>query len=378
MENATELIQTWWLVPPSRGSSPRPARRDALARLDRLGGELDRCESGAERTKAFLHAVRDSLEADAAFVWSASAGEPFRLVGNRDLPAGWCGDLVRDLLEQSPGTDSQLLRAAVRGLRVGGEAPATVAMVRLSRTYQSWAVALGFDPSRRFVSADVNALAVACRLLRAHRQQAALQGRLTETIQGLFRGFVTAIDAKDGYTRGHSERVARLAVRLGQQLRLPADVLSDLWLAGLIHNIGYAGVPDTVLRRPGPLAPGEAVALRGHTVLGDRVVAGLPSLRHLRPGVRSHHERYDGAGYPDGLAGEQIPLLARVIAVADAYDAMRSDRPHRLALPLAQVVEEFVAGAGSQWDPRVVTACLACRAELDALRAQALPAEGAL
>jgi HD-GYP domain-containing protein (c-di-GMP phosphodiesterase class II) len=158
-----------------------------------------------------------------------------------------------------------------------------------------------------------------------------------------------------------------MAARLGQQMGLPEPVLSDLFLAGLLHDIGTIGLRETVLQKPGRLTIEEMAHIQEHPVIGDQLLADLRPLQHLRPGVRHHHERHDGKGYPDGLAGEQIPLLARILAVAEACDAMLSNRPYRPALTPANVETALVEGAGTQWDPEVVAYFLACRHDVFAL-----------
>src|SRR5439155_8767642 len=151
------------------------------------------------------------------------------------------------------------------------------------------------------------------------------------------------------------------------QLDMPQAVQSDLYLAGLLHDVGKIGIRDDVLQKPGRLTAEETAHIQEHPVIGDRLVCHIKPLQHLRPGVRNHHERWDGRGYPDGLAGEDIPLQARILAVADSCDAMMSARPYRSALPPVRIDAIMLEGAGSQWDPRVVEAFLACRHELYAI-----------
>ena len=197
-----------------------------------------------------------------------------------------------------------------------------------------------------------------------HRQQTHVYDRLKESLLGMVRCLTAAIDAKDPYTRGHSERVARIAVRLGQQLELAPEVCSDLYLAGLLHDIGKIGIRDAVLQKPGKLTAEEFAHICEHPVIGDRLVANIPALEHLRPGVRHHHERYDGQGYPDRLLGEGIPLQARILAVADSCDALMAARPYRSAVPPQRIDAILADGAGTQWDAAVVEAFLLCRQEL--------------
>jgi HD superfamily phosphodiesterase len=191
---------------------------------------------------------------------------------------------------------------------------------------------------------------------------------LKELMVGLARSLTATVDAKDSHTFGHSERVARIALELGREMGLQEDELSDLYLAGLLHDVGKIGVRDEVLLKPGPLTEEEYDHVKQHVVVGYRILAELHPLRNLLPAVLHHHERYDGAGYPQGLAGENIPLLARILAVADAYDAMGARRSYRAALSPKEVEEALKSGAGTQWDRRVVEAYFRCRDNIQLIR----------
>jgi HD-GYP domain-containing protein (c-di-GMP phosphodiesterase class II) len=191
---------------------------------------------------------------------------------------------------------------------------------------------------------------------------------LRELVVGMARALTAALDAKDTYTYGHSERVARVGVELGKTLGLSADTLHDIYLAGLLHDVGYIGVPDAVLAKPGPLTPDEFEQVKKHVRIGYNILADLRPIRALLPGILHHHERWDGGGYPSGLAGDKIPLLARILAVADSFDAMSAERPYRPALAAAAVEQALRDGAGSQWDPQVVEAFLKCKQKVQAIR----------
>jgi HD-GYP domain-containing protein (c-di-GMP phosphodiesterase class II) len=145
---------------------------------------------------------------------------------------------------------------------------------------------------------------------------------------------------------------------------LPGPALSDLYLAGLLHDIGKIGIRDEVLQTPGPLTAEEFAHIQEHVQIGDRLITNVKSLQHLRSGVRNHHERWDGKGYPDRLAGEAVPLQARILAVADSCDAMMAARPYRPGMAPERIDEVMRQGAGSQWDPRIIEQFLACREEL--------------
>jgi diguanylate cyclase (GGDEF)-like protein/putative nucleotidyltransferase with HDIG domain len=166
-----------------------------------------------------------------------------------------------------------------------------------------------------------------------------------------------ALDARDHYTRGHSENVTRLSLAIASVLGIPKDELARVKVAGLLHDIGKIGIPDRVLLKRGPLSPEEWELVRSHPLVGADILAKAPMLLEVIPIVLSHHERYDGTGYPGAVAGEEIPLAARILAVADAYDAMTSQRPYREALSEEQALAELLAHAGSQFDPEIARAC---------------------
>jgi HD-GYP domain-containing protein (c-di-GMP phosphodiesterase class II) len=219
-----------------------------------------------------------------------------------------------------------------------------------------------------FRKADAAVLMPFASLLSLQARSARRIQDLRELLVGLTRSLTAAIDAKDSYTYGHSERVARVGVELGRQMGLSEDDLSDVYLAGLLHDIGKIGIPDSILTKPGKLTTEEFEHLKQHPVIGYNILKDLGPLNNLLPGVLYHHERYDGKGYPEGLSGKAIPLLARVLAVADAYDAMSTSRPYRPAMAAAEVEAQLQHGAGTQWDRRVIEAFLRARQEIHLVR----------
>ncbi len=196
---------------------------------------------------------------------------------------------------------------------------------------------------------------------------AALERGYLDTIRSL----AAAVDAKDPYTRGHAERVAALAADVGREMRLPPEAQKALEYGGILHDIGKIGIPDELLTRRGALGPGEMELIRAHPRIGAEIVAGVEFLRDAIPAIRSHHERWDGTGYPDGLAGETIPLVARIVNIADTWDACTSNRPYQDAIPEELVVAILAGLRGSQTDPAVHDALIAVLA-----RRGALPAAG--
>ena len=159
------------------------------------------------------------------------------------------------------------------------------------------------------------------------------------------------IDAKDPYTGGHSRRVALLAVSVADELGLPGEVKSSLWASGYLHDLGKLAVPLRVLAKEGRLTPEEFDYIKAHPEDGADILDGIPTLQHLTDGVRYHHERWDGKGYPVGLSGEDIPLVAQIMAVCDAYDAMTSKRAYRESLGSAHALDEVARERGVQFGP---------------------------
>jgi HD-GYP domain-containing protein (c-di-GMP phosphodiesterase class II) len=168
-----------------------------------------------------------------------------------------------------------------------------------------------------------------------------------------------SVSERDPALGGHMRAVARLAILVARRLGLDEAEVAVVAAAAELHDVGKMAVPDAVLRKPGPLDGDEWRLVRRHTLAGERILRAAPGLQHVAPVVRASHERWDGSGYPDGLAGEHIPLAARIVAACDAYDAMRTDRPHRAALPAGATIAELRRGAGTEFDPAVVEAVIA-------------------
>jgi putative two-component system response regulator len=178
-----------------------------------------------------------------------------------------------------------------------------------------------------------------------------------ESAEAILKSLALTIDARDPYTDGHCERLSKLAVALGRSLGLSKDELSALDRGGYLHDIGKIGIPDAVLLKPTRLTAAEFELIKQHTVIGDRLCGELRSLRLVRQIVRHHHEALDGSGYPDGLSGDQVPLLAQIVGIVDLYDAVTSSRPYRDALPPDYAYAELRSEcAKGRRDPRLVEA----------------------
>ena len=185
-----------------------------------------------------------------------------------------------------------------------------------------------------------------------------------ETEQVVF-DLAAAAEAKDAFTENHPQRVANLACLIGTRLGLQESELVALFRGALVHDIGKMEVPAAILLKPGPLNAEEERLMRAHPVIGESIVRRLSSTADLLTIVRHHHERFDGGGYPDGLSGHRIPLLARIVSVCDAYDALASDRPYRARRNSEEAIETLMRGAGQQWDRELVSILLS---ELPAIR----------
>jgi putative two-component system response regulator len=211
------------------------------------------------------------------------------------------------------------------------------------------ALAWGADD---FVTRPVQRIELVARVRSAPRLKS-VYSTLESADQVIF-ALAAAVEAKDALTHRHTQRVAEAARGLGGRLGLPQASLDSLYRGGMIHDIGKIGVSESILLKPGPLNTQERRRMQAHPIIGENIIAPLQSGASLVPIVRHHHERFDGRGYPDGLSGDEIPLLARIVSVCDAYDSIVSDRPYRAGLGRGEATEILRQGAGSQWDPELV------------------------
>lgn len=257
----------------------------------------------------------------------------------------WSTPLIRN--QTSDGT----LAAAFPGLR-----SFLAASIRTGDVCRGWIVSCNALAGPGFGPIDAKLLGSIATVLATHLNNIQLYCENDDLLLGFVKSLVSMLDARDPYTRGHSERVALVARQLGRGLGLSDEELELIYVSGLLHDIGKLGIDDQLLRKPAPLTREEFRAVQQHPVLGCQILGPLRKLKGVLPGVRSHHEFWNGTGYPDGLQGEQIPLVARIIAVADAFDAITSDRPYRAGMSLESLEQIFREGDGRQWDPRVIAA----------------------
>jgi diguanylate cyclase (GGDEF)-like protein/PAS domain S-box-containing protein len=362
--------------PASRDGS----RLDAAARLVESmaggpAGQRDAPADADESVRRILDSAREQLGMDLAFVSEfvgeeqvvrsvqGSGGPPALQAGARlRLDQTYCqrvvtGELsgvVTDARNDPRVNALPITRAADIGSYVG-------VPVRFSdgRLYGTLCCA-SRAPSPMLAERDASLMRVLARLVgdrlehMAHEAQSRRMELEVESVGAL----LSALDARDSYTSEHSSIVVSLSRLVGQEIGVSGDGLTELEQAARLHDIGKLGVPDSILQKAGPLTDAEWVVMREHPRIGAEIVSSIAALAHLAPLVRAEHERWDGTGYPDRLAGEAIPLASRIVLACDAYHAMTSDRPYRDAMPLDEARMELERHAGAQFDPAVVDALL--------------------
>jgi putative nucleotidyltransferase with HDIG domain len=368
---------------------------EAVLRLDHVIRRLRIHKEASKNHRRILQSAHELLAVQ-TLVWVPHNPEEPVVVQGEPLLSSWDFRQLSHRLAQAPEMQSSglVLSNQVKSTSWGGRYPQIVNLMALRVNEQGslgWIIAVNKEEPRsgltsnetkqakcpevptqfgfvHFRRSDAALLTPFVALVDLYARSSARYRDLQELLVGLARSLTSAIDAKDSYTYGHSERVARIAMELGRAVGLQEEELSDVFLAGLLHDIGKIGVRDAILSKVEPLTAEEFEHIKQHVTIGYSILQNLKPIAHLLPGVRNHHERYDGKGYPDGLAGEAIPLLARILAVADSYDAMTTNRPYREALPLPKVEEILKQGAGTQWDKRVIDAFLSCRQKIHGIR----------
>jgi HD-GYP domain-containing protein (c-di-GMP phosphodiesterase class II) len=315
-----------------------------------------------DQIKRALEAIREASGADVVYWHNEATGESLSTNHRQSLSLDRCQAVVERLVaKRSADRSSIIWHSPSKTTGAPHGQPYSAAAVRLHRSQPGWIMALSSQRSRPLDRCTVRLIGLACALLQKEWKHHRMCAESKESLLGLVHCLAAVIDAKDAYTAGHSERVSRIAVRIARRLNLPDEAISDVHLAGLLHDVGKIGIRDDKLLKPGKLTPEERAHLRTHVLIGDQIISTIKAFARLRPAVRGHHERFDGKGYPDGLAGEQIPILARILAVADACDAMMSARRYRDALAPPHIDAILREKSGTQWDPKVVEALMACR-----------------
>lgn len=328
--------------------------------------EIGRSMTGLSAPDRFVELVVDRVHKTLEFGWVAALLVPH---GESDEPTftlsgsiGCDEDTLRRVItsvERVAGTDTCSISAP------GEDHPACLGPQIVTRTIGRDGKVFGLlaagskggiDP--QVSSYETLLLEASGGFLTAFLENVELYEEQEQMFLGTVQAMTAAIDAKDRYTCGHSERVAYLSAEIARAAGLEQAQCERIRIAGLVHDVGKIGVAERVLCKPGRLTDDEFDQIREHPVIGKRILAGIPALKDILPGVMHHHERIDGRGYPHGLAGQDIPLMARIIGVADTFDAMSSTRSYRPAMNRQQVLEELRRSAGSQLDPSLVEAFL--------------------
>jgi putative nucleotidyltransferase with HDIG domain len=284
------------------------------------------------------------------------------LFGSLSLPPGKVHRLTDELLKVLNGRKSPLLVNNLPGDKTFawlGEYAKQIIAVPLQREDQILGCLFGIDKMNgEFDSVDSKLLNSIANESAIYLENVTLFADVHGLMMGLLHSLTSAVDAKDAYTCGHSERVALLSRHLAKTIKLTDAEVERVYMAGLLHDVGKIGVPEAVLQKPGKLTNEEFDQMKKHPEIGARILADIKQIRDIIPGVLHHHERYDGKGYPAGLAGEDIPVMGRVLCLADCFDAMTSNRTYRKALPLEVALTEIRRCSGTQFDPGLAEAFL--------------------
>ena len=220
------------------------------------------------------------------------------------------------------------------------------------------AIAVAFAPEAEYGDRELELLGGLAHQAKLAIANASSFAGLERTFLSTVEALANALEARDEYTSSHARWITDMAIRVGSELGLDGDTLKRLELGALFHDIGKIGIPNSVLLKPGPLSEEERLLIETHPELGEKIIAPIDQLQDVCGIVRACHERWDGQGYPDQKAGEEIPLEARIIFACDAFHAMTTDRPYRRALPSEEALRRLEENAGSQFDPQVVDVCL--------------------
>jgi HD-GYP domain-containing protein (c-di-GMP phosphodiesterase class II) len=334
------------LFPIGPGSRPVPHPSSLVADFVRFPGRVTR----SEETR--LGAVLASI---------APVGEPpwgVLVERDRDLAFASVSSMVRDTLFWSAVVlAGSLLLGLLFARRLSEPIAGLARQTRAISGGQYGAlVPVTGTAEIAHLSENFNKMSLSIRDAFAEVERRARENR--ELFINSIRALAQAIDAKDPYTRGHSERVAAYAETIATEMNLPADEVEKVKLSGLLHDVGKIGVDDRIIRKPTALTEEEFELMKTHPVKGAAIMSAIPQLADVIPGMKYHHEKWQGGGYPFGLKGEEIPLQARIVTVADTFDAMTTTRPYQKAMEIQFVVDRIRQFAPSRFDPRIVEAFL--------------------
>jgi HD-GYP domain-containing protein (c-di-GMP phosphodiesterase class II) len=355
----------------NRNRSPRPGEQ--LLALLRAGHHLGHLEKEEDLLHSILNDAVSTLDAQrGAIVLADGPDQPLRLRalanGRTEMGARHsfsqhlaqrCFQRAESILCHKVDDDPEL--ALAQSIAEGAMASVLCVLLRTPRK-RLGVLHLDRSPIQKpFTEDDLHLADALAANVSAGIESAQLLRKQRELFFKTITILAQAVELRDNYTGGHTARVTSYSLMLGQELDLPEEQLHLIRIGGPLHDIGKIGIDDAILRKPGRLTPEEFEMMKSHTVKGAAILETIPDLAPVIPIVRSHHERWDGRGYPDGLAGEAISPLARVVAVADAFDAMTSDRPYRKGMAAEVAFGEVNKNSGLQFDPRATAAFLNIR-----------------
>ena len=351
-------------APAATGKREGPDRRmRKLALAASIGSRLSRLIEPVAIAEAALEELRAALVCDACAVLRVEDGHAVAVASDpapfaaRPQDEGAVGACVR---EHRPVLVTDARRDPRYAGLAGDGAVSELAVPLYTGSDLYGAIDLRSSTRAAFDEEDADLVRTAADYLGAALRTAGLYAQLEASYMGAAEALAAALEAKDNYTADHARSIADLAVEVGRRLGLDDGERRDLRYGAIFHDIGKIAIPDAILNKPGPLTDEEYEIVKRHPLTGDQILAPIPFLANARRIVRHDHERWDGGGYPDGLAGEEIPLGARIVFVVDAYHAMVSDRPYRKGLGETAARAELLAHAGTQFDPRVVDALIEC------------------
>jgi putative two-component system response regulator len=365
-----------------RGLADQTTRLKARAIAERsspagLRLQPDDSEHEQQLVEQVVDLVRHHLEMDVAWlgelteeeqIFHAVSGAAFDFEPGRVTPREEtiCSRLVAGIVpEIIPDTRQEASVAQLPGVLEGVASYIGVPVRLPGGELFGTLCAAGSEPLEGLSERDTSLLHVLAAIIgeQIEHQRTRIADARARSERAALSALLAALDARDQYTGSHSQAVVELTREVAAQLALSPEEIESAAQVALLHDLGKVGVPDTILQKPGPLTALEWELMRQHPAIGARIVSVIEPLSHLAPAIHAEHERWDGGGYPEGLAGEEIPIAARITLACDAYHAMISDRPYRLALGRDHALEELRSHAGTQFDPHVVAALLVALGE---------------
>jgi putative nucleotidyltransferase with HDIG domain len=363
-------------MPVAGTESGRAPQGGRLLVASRLGTALSRAGSIEQVAGEAVRALHDSFDYYLAVVQRLDSDGVLRVVALAGPTAGEVQDLLENGQRVEVGVNGRVARTGRPAMvndtrldpdylgRADGDDPGSELSLPIVVAESNWGV-MNLEQRERgaFGEEDLLLAHVVAGQIGAAIHRCQLVGELEDAFLTTIGVISDAVEMQDSYTASHANEVADLAVRVGERMGIGGVCLDRLRYGALLHDVGKISVPSEILRKPGPLTDEERARMDEHTAIGARMLERIPFLTPVAPLVRSAHERHDGRGYPDGLAGEEIPRAAMVIAACDAFHAMTSDRSYRKAMSVPAAEAELRANSGSQFEPGVVEALLAELAE---------------